>query len=297
MPAKCNGRVGRPLEQSIITMESLKPADSADGRVAANDNHHRSHVNPVMDRAKSGRLFDSPFDNLLAVRTLNRMDELLSRAESENAYPKWLDGKADYGDYFGQGDTVECEGRSAEKIVEDYFNGPMVMHERAVAVIPGKDLGAPPIERAYCSTAQSGRFKFNQAGIIIGYRLNKQPLQGDDIWVDRHGKKYPDNAVNPRQRKQRDLRLRDEGRTYADDLAPAVNDNFAERATIAWIKQRMSPGHFDAVYDATAGQGFGAIGQAAGFTGKQADAVGKDRVRCGILAAARLLEEYDLADG
>ncbi|MDX8521309.1 hypothetical protein [Mesorhizobium dulcispinae] len=283
-------------------MENLDSADQAEGRVAANDNR-RGHVNPVMDRAKSGRLFDSPADNLLAVRTLNRMDELLSRAESENAYPKWLEGKADHEDYFGQDESVECEGRSAEKIIEDYFNGPMAMHERAVAAIPGKEIGkdqyglpefSPPIERAYCSTAQSGRFKFNQAGIIIGYRLNKNPLNGDDIWVERHGKKYPDNAVNPRQKKQRDPRLRDEGRTYADDLAPsAANDNFAERATIAWIKERMAPGHYDAVYDATAGQGFGAIGRAAGFSGKQADAVGKDRVRCGVLAAARLLEEYD----
>lgn len=121
-------------------MENLVSALSADGRAAANDNH-RGHINPVMDRARSGRLFESPADNLLAMRTLHRMDELLSRAESENAYPKWLEGKADHADYFGQDDSVECEGRSAEKIIEDYYNGPPAMHERAAASIPGKDVG------------------------------------------------------------------------------------------------------------------------------------------------------------
>ncbi len=211
----------------------------------------------------NGRLFDNPYENLLAIHTLNRMDEHLSRAESENAYPKWLDGKADYEDECGQDDSVECEGRSAEKIVEDYFNGPMNMHEPSTATAPGMQIGqdeygrpiySPPVERAYCSTAQSGRFKFNQVGIIIGYRLNKHPLNGDDTWVDRKSNKYPDNTVHPRQVKLKDHRLRDEGRTYADDLAQPANDNFAERATIAWIKQRMAPGHFDAVYDATAGK-------------------------------------------
>jgi hypothetical protein len=218
------------------------------------------------------------------------MDAILARAESDNAYPKWLDGRADFEDEIGQDDTVECEGRSAGKIIEDYYNGPVAMHEKQTARIVGTD--GETIERAYCSTAQSGRFKFNQSGIIIGYRLNKRPMAGTDLWVDSTSTKHPDNKMTPRAKKKKDHRLHDGGRTYADDLAQPANDNYADRACITWLKARMDPGHFDAVYDATAGQGFGAIGRSAGFNGKQADAVGKDRVRCGLMAAARLLDEY-----
>ncbi len=268
---------------------------------AANDNH-RVHFNPVMARAKSGRLFDSPADNLLAIRTLNRLDALLARAESENCYPQWLEGRPDFDDYAGQDCSVECEGRSAEKIIEDYYNGPVRMHEPVTSTLPGRYLGkdgngdpiyGPLIERTYCTTAQSGRFKFNQAGIIIGYRLNKSALGGNDIWVERTSEKYPDNVVTPRAKKKRNDRLADPSVVRADDLAQPANDNFSERATITWLKARMAPDHYDALYDATAGLGFGAIGQAAGYLGKQADAVGKDRVRCGVLMAARLLDDYD----
>lgn len=223
------------------------------------------------------------------------MDGLLARAESENAYPGWLDGKADWDDYAGQSPSVEVEGRSAESLIADYFSGPVAVHERKVASVVGKD--GTHVERAFCSTAQSGRFKFDPAGIIIGYRLNKRPMAGGDIWVEKRSRKYPDNVTTPRDKKQKDHRLSNPARTSADSFAPPANDNFDARSCLKWLRARMATEHYEAVYDATAGLGFGAIGEAAGFTGKQAEAVGKDRVRCGLQTAARLLIEWDDADG
>ncbi|MQX19794.1 hypothetical protein [Sinorhizobium meliloti] len=275
---------------------------------AANDNH-RSHVAPVMAKARAGKLFPSPEENLLAVRTINRMDAILSASESDPTYTRVEEGQytrasaEDDGDYIGGPAIIEVAGRSAEKAIEDYYNGPMAMHRRAVARIPGKEIGrdehgcpvySPPIERAYCSTAQSGRFRFNEAGIIIGYRLNRE-YHGNhrDTWVKPNHPKHPDNRATPRDSKVRDRRSQQPGKTTATDIVTPANDNFDARSCVAWLKARLAPEHYEAVYDVTAGLGFGDIGRMAGFSSKQAEAVGRDRVVCGLRQVARLLADWD----
>lgn len=268
------------------TQRQEEPQAEVVGYVADNDNS-RTHLNPIMGRAKSGRLFATPGQNLMAIRTLNRMDDILSKAESEGVFPGWLEGNVSFEDrdYCGQSSSRETQGRSAMRVIDDYFNGTLECASN------GND------RRSNCVVRTAGRFKFDANGIICGYRLNKSPKAGGDIWIRKDHKKYPDSIVTPRERSQRDSRVSKPGRISADRMAQAANDNFDERSCLTWLKARMSPEQYEAVYDATAGLGFGAIGTNAGFSGKQADAVGKDRVLCGILNASQLLDDWDDLSG
>lgn len=246
--------------------------------VAANDNH--AHLNPVMAKARAGKLMPSPEQNLLAIRTLNRMDQVLAAAESDPCYSRAEEGQfasADEdgpGDYIGQSPTIEVAGRSAEKLIEDFHNGPCTWHSE---VTPSKH----------------GRFKYNAAGIIIGYRLNRTHHDDErrNTWVAPSHPKHPDNKATPRDAARGEREIAP-GRTQAHDILTPANDNFDARTCVTWLRARMAPELFDAVYDATAGQGFLAIGKQGGFSGKQAEAVGRDRVVTGLRQCARLLAEW-----
>jgi hypothetical protein len=268
-----------------MTKARLIEPDAARTYVAANDNH-RSHSSAVLDRAKSGRLFRSSEENITAARTINRLDQVIGSAESDPTYTRAEEGQYsrrsddDDGDDIGGHAIVEVEGRSAEKILEDFDNGPVIFHN------PASDHPQP---------YQHGRFRFNGDGIIIGYRLNRE-ANSDDIrntWVSPGHPRHPDNVATPRDRKARDTRGPKPGKTSAADIVTPANDSFDSRSCVKWLKARMAPEHWEAVYDVTAGLGFGEIGTAAGFTGKQAEAVGKDRALCGLRTAARLLAEWD----
>jgi len=261
---------------------------------AANDNH-RSHTNPVLDRAKGGRLFPSHDENLTAARTIIRLDQIIGSAESDPTYTRAEEGQftrpseEDEGDDIGGAAIVEVSGRSAEKHLEDFTNGTV----KCFPVRSVRLCGAP--DREVAELFEHGRFRFNAAGVIIGYRLNREPNDEDarNTWVPPGHPRYPDNVATPRDRKTRDPRGRKPGKTSATDIVTPANDNFDARSCVRWIKARMAPEHFEAVYDVSAGLGFGDIGTAAGFAGKQAEAVGKDRVLCGLRTAARLLAEWD----
>lgn len=253
--------------------------------VAANDNE-RAHVAPVMAKARAGRLFPSQAENLLAIRTINRMDEILHSAESDPGYSRAEDcqfSRRDEdgpGDYIGQSPSVEVKGRSAEKLIEDFWNGPAEWHS---------DL----------TPSRHGRFKFNAAGIIIGYRLNRthQDDETRNTWVKPSSPKHPDNKVTARFSSRRDHRGEAPGRTQAHHIVTPANDNFDAQTCVAWLKARMAPEYWEAVYDVTAGMGFLEIGKQGGFNGKQAEAVGRDRVVSGLRQCARLLAEWDDNDG
>jgi hypothetical protein len=275
------------------TARLIEPV-AARSYVAANDNH-RSHTSTVLDRAKSGRLFQSPEENITAARTINRLDQIIGSAESDPTYTRAEEGQytrnsaEEDGDDIGGPAIVEVEGRSAEKIVEDFCNGTVKCHDaRTVNVC-----GLP--ETVVAELYEHGRFRFNAAGTIMGYRLNREPNSDDmrNAWVSPGHPKYPDNVATPRDRKSRDPRGPKPGKTNAANIVTPANDNFDARSCVKWLKARMAPEHFEAVYDVTAGLGFGEIGTAAGFAGKPADAVGKDRVLCGLRVAARLLAEWD----
>lgn len=250
----------------------------------------RSHANPVLDRIKSNRLFGTAEQNFVALQTFTRIDRTLAQAEASSGYPPYLNGGYDDGDSIGQSTSKEVSGRSAEMVIEDFNNGPKEYHPSTVA----NDNG-PAEGKSFPQLSKAGRFKFNADGIICGYRLNKEPLAGDDIWVDRNHHKFPENVVTARDSWPKKGRFAP-GKTrlgaVPDDAEP-----WEHRTFIGWAKARMSPEHFEAVYDATAGLGFGKIGEAAGFTGKQADAVGKDRVKAGLLSLSRLFAEWDDQDG
>jgi hypothetical protein len=250
----------------------------------ANDNT-RAHVAPVMAKARAGRLFPSEFENLLAVNTINRMDGVFAAAESDPCYSRAEEGqfaRSDEdgpGDYIGRSPSVEVEGRSAEKLIEDFHNGPTAWHSEI-------------------TPSRHGRFKFNTTGIIIGYRLNRIH-NGDETrnyWVKPSSPKHPDNKVTPRYTARRDHRSEAPGKTNAHHIIVPANDNFDARTCVTWLKARMAPEHFEAVYDVTAGHGFLEIGRSGGFSGKQAEAVGRDRVVSGLRQCARLLAEWDDVD-
>ncbi|MBM7045228.1 hypothetical protein [Rhizobium lusitanum] len=253
---------------------------------AANDNEPRSHSAPITARAKAGRLFSSAEENILAVRTINRMDALLAAAESDQTYTTTEFGSIssdveDCDDWALGPAIVEVAGRSAERVIEDFHNGSVAYHDQK------EPSDYPPL---YIH----GRFKFNVDGIIIGYRLNREKREDDrDIWVSKSSPKFPDNVATPRDRATTDHRGIQPGKTSSVEIVTPANDNYDSRSCITWIKARMAPEHYEAVYDTTAGLGFNEIGVAAGFSGKQADAVGKDRVICGLRQAARLLAEWD----
>jgi hypothetical protein len=257
--------------------------------VAANDNEQRSHRAPVMARAMAGKLFPSPAENLLAIRTINRMDLLLSAAESDVTYATidngYLSTEPEDGDNRATGPAiVEVAGRSAEKVLEDFANGPVICYPH------------PTFEPKFDAPLHiHGRFKFNEDGIVTGYRLNREKRSSDarDAWVSTSSPKHPDNVATARDANVRDPRGIQPGKTMAADIVTPANDDFDARSCVAWIKDRMAPEHFEAVYDVTAGQGFNAIGVQGGFAGKQADAVGKDRVLSGLRQAARLLAKWD----
>jgi len=250
---------------------------------AANDN--RAHSAPVMAKARACKLMPSQAENLLAIRTINRMDQLLAAAESDPCYPPPEEGQIARtdedgpGDYIGQSPTVEVAGRSAEKLIEDFHNGPCTWHSD---ITPSKH----------------GRFKYNPAGIVIGYRLNRTHHDDErrNTWISPSHPRYPDNRATPRDAARRDERDIAPGRTQAHDILTPANDNFDARSCVTWLRARMAPEHFEAVYDATAGQGFLEIGKQGGFSGKQAEAVGRDRVVTGLRQAARLLAEYGEKD-
>lgn len=268
--------------------------EPAHAYVAANDNHS-SHTAPVMARAKAGKLFASPTENLLAIQTINRMDQLLASAESDVTYTRAEEGQftrphdGDNGDDIGGLAIVEVAGRSARKHLEDFTNGTVKCFDPRLVKLPD----AP--EREVAELHEHGRFRFNQLGIVIGYRLNRKAHSEDarNAWVKTSHAKHPDNLATPRDRKIRDPRGVKPGKTAATDIVTPANDNFDARACVAWLQARMAPEHYSAVYDVTAGDGFGRIGGSGGFSGKQAEAVGKDRVLCGLRQAARLLAEYD----
>lgn len=279
-----------------MTPKSLRLVEPAQSFACefGNDNH-RSHTNPVLDRAKSGRLFSSPDENITAARTIVRLDQIIGSAESDPTYTRAEEGQFtrpsedDDGDDIGGAAIVEVAGRSAEKHIEDFTNGTVKCFDAHPVRLPG----AP--EREVAELHEHGRFRFNAAGVIIGYRLNREP-NGDDkrnTWISPNHPRYPDNVATPRDRKTRDPRGRQPGKTSATDIVTPANDNFDARSCVRWMKARMAPEHFEAVYDVTAGFGFGDIGTAAGFSGKQAEAVGKDRVLCGLRTAARLLAEWE----
>lgn len=248
---------------------------------AANDNE-RTHVAPVMAKARAGRLFPSDFENLLAVRTINRMDEILAAAESDVTYSRAEEGQFARGDedgpgdYIGQSPAVEVKGRIAEKLIEDFHNGPTEWHSEI-------------------TPSRHGRFKFNAAGIIIGYRLNRTHHDDDtrNTWVKPSHPKHPDNKATARFTARRDHRGEAPGKTSAHAIVTPANDNFDARSCVTWLKARMAPEYFEAVYDVTAGLGFLEIGKQGGFSGKQAEAVGRDRVVSGLRQCARLLAEWD----
>ncbi|XKM39554.1 hypothetical protein A4U53_025695 [Rhizobium ruizarguesonis] len=274
----------------------IEPAQSF-AYIAANDNFQHTQRAPVMARAKSGRLFPSPEENLLAVQTLNRIDAILASAESDVGYARAEEGQysrpsaADEGDYIGGPAIVEVSGRSAGKILEDFTNGTVRCFDPHPLSLPC----AP--EREVAELREHGRFRFNDVGVICGYRLNREYHGSDqDTWVKPSHPKHPDNVSTPRDRKARDPRGQKPGKTAATDIVTPANDNFDARSCLAWIKTRMAPEHYEAVYDATAGMGFLHIGTSGGFSGKQAEAVGKDRLLCGLRQAARLLIDWDTAD-
>lgn len=268
---------------------------------AANENFQHSHRAPVMARARSGKLFPSAEENLLAIRTLNRMDAILSAAESDVTYARAEEGQftrrsqEDDGDDIGGPAIVEVSGRSAEKIIEDFTNGTVECFSPRIVSLPpfqGRDIP----EREVADLHEHGRFRFNEAGIICGYRLNRERHGNErDTWVKPSHPKHPDNVATPRDRKTRDPRGRTPGKTSSGDIVVPANDNFDARSCVTWLRARLAPEHFEAVYDATAGFGFLHIGTSGGFAGKQAEAVGKDRVLCGLRQIGRLLADWDAA--
>jgi hypothetical protein len=266
--------------------------------MAANDNHH-THTSPVLARAKAGRLFKSDHENLVAVRTINRMDGILSAAESDVTYTRAEEGQYTRrsedceGDDVGGPAIVEVAGRSAEKVLEDFTNGTVrCFGSRVVSLPPFQGRDTP--EREVAELSEHGRFRFTEAGIICGYRLNREHVSNDrDTWVAPSHPKYPDNVATPRDRKLRDPRGHKPGKTSATAIGTPANDNFDSRSCVTWLRARMASEHFDAVYDVTAGFGFEHIGNQAGFSGKQAEAVGRDRVVSGLRHCAQLLSEWD----
>lgn len=275
-----------------MTNARLIEPETTRAYTAANDNH-RSHVNTVLDRAKSGRLFLSPEENVTAARTINRLDQIIGSAESDPTYTRAEEGQftrssgEDDGDDIGGPAIVEVEGRSAAKILEDFCNGDVKCHPHHQSkTFPGHEVA---------ELYEHGRFRFNAAGIITGYRLNRtQSVNGArNAWVAPSHPRYPDNVATARDSKTRDPRGIAPGRTSATDIVTPANDNFDARSCVLWIKARMAPEHYEAVYDVTACRNFLEIGTDAGFSGKQAEAVGKDRVLCGLRTAARLLAEWD----
>lgn len=242
----------------------------------------RSHTTPVLDRLKAGRLFPTPEASLAALRAFLRFDATIGEAEADSCYPRWLEGTADTEDYAGQAPSREVQGRSAERVIADYDDGPLELHQPVRLHVPANDnFGA--LDAVTTSPSRAGRYMFDQAGIVIGYRLNKESMAGGDVWVSSHHPKFPDNVATPRHA------------SGERSQATTALDTFDARSTVSWLKFRMSPEHFEAIYDATAGLGFGAIGEASGYKGKQAEAVGKDRVVCGLSRLVGLFAEYDQA--
>ena len=265
---------------------------------AANDNQ-RGHTAPVIAKAKSGKLFQSLEENILAIQTINRLDAILAAAESDPTYTRAEEGQFsrrsvdDEGDYIGQSVTTEVAGRSAEKILDDFTNGIVACFEPRTVRLPDGPEGPIPV-RDIANLYEHGRFRFNEAGIICGYRLNRNHHGTErDTWVKPSHPKYPDNRATARDSRSRDPRGTSPGKTSATDIVVPANDNFEPRSCVLWLKARMTPEHYDAVYDVTAGFGFLHIGQGAGFSSKQAEAVGRDRVLCALRQLARLFTEWD----